>query len=253
MYSTFAEMENLKILGASTDDTEYTIDNLIRAVQWGDGRFVEAAIENYGMLPSSSDGDHCSLLHWAAINNRYDIARYLLSKDVDVNFVGGLNKEISLQWAVRTQRSSRLVQLLIAEGSDAQHKSIYGCDALFIAVQAMNLHAALVLLNSGANPNSVDMHGDTPLYVLLRRPTSIQSHDMIRLLLRFKASVNIKTNIGDTAMHIIAAGGFNFEVYRSQLIYCSGNVIENLKTLNNEQLTPYDVSFRQPLFCSNKF
>jgi ankyrin repeat protein len=117
----------------------------------------------------------------------------------------------------------------------------------------MNLHAVFVLLNSGANPNSTDMHGDTPLYVLLRRPASIQSHDMIRLLLRFKASVNIKTNIGDTAMHIIAAGGINFEVYRSQLIYCSGNVIENLKTLNNEQLTPYDVSFRQPLLCFNKF
>jgi len=230
---------------------EYTIDNLIRAAQWGDERFIEAAIENYGLSPNSSDGEHCSLLHWASINNRYDIARYLLSKDVDINFVGGLNKEIPLQWAVRTQRSSRLVQMLISEGSDVHHKSIYGCDALFIAVQAMNMHAVFILLNSGVNPNSVDMHGDTPLYALLRRPASLQSHDMIRLLLRFKASVDVKTNIGDTAMHIIASGGINFEVYRSQLIYCSGNVIKNLQTLNNEQLTPYDVSLRVLLMCSN--
>lgn len=58
-------------------------------------------IERYGLPPNLSDKDGCTLLHWAAINNRLQIVKYLISRRADVNAVGGINGEIPLQWAVR--------------------------------------------------------------------------------------------------------------------------------------------------------
>ena len=57
--------------------------------------------ENYGMSPNFCDKDGCTLLHWAAINNRLQVAKYLVSRQGNVNSVGGMNGEIPLQWAVR--------------------------------------------------------------------------------------------------------------------------------------------------------
>lgn len=232
------------MLKSNTINADFTPENLIHAVQWGDIAFIEMALE-YGISADTTDKDSCSLLHWAAINNRIEVVKLLISKYANMNIIGGDNKEIPLQWAVRCRNCSSLLYLLISEGSNIHHKSIYGYDALFIAIQAMQVNATFVLLNSGADPNTVDVKGDIALHWLLRRVASVESTDIIRLLLRFNASVTMKSTAadnsgGNNALHIIAGSGIYFEPYRSQLIYCSA-VNSLIRDLNNEFLTPYEV------------
>eukprot|EP01031_Cornospumella_fuschlensis_P033321 gene33321-40307_t len=76
-------------------------DKIIKAVQYGDLKFVETAVEIHHVSVDLKDKDDCSLLHWAAINNRVEIIEFLLHRKANVNSVGGENKEIPLQWAVR--------------------------------------------------------------------------------------------------------------------------------------------------------
>ncbi|KAJ1401205.1 ankyrin repeat-containing domain protein, partial [Ochromonadaceae sp. CCMP2298] len=155
------------------------------------------------MSPDAKDIDGCSLLHWAAINSRVEIIQYLISKKADTNAVGGTNGETPLQWALRVQACSIAVSLLLAEGADMHHKSAYGCDALFIAVQCSQTNGAFVLLEEGADPNTLDANGDTPMHWLLRRPVGNIALDMLRLLLRFNASVTLRATLdGNNALHL---------------------------------------------------
>ena len=65
-------------------DTVYSIGFAIEAVQHGNLDGLKNAIE-HGISPSASDADGCTLLHWASINNRYDIAEYLIQRGAEVN------------------------------------------------------------------------------------------------------------------------------------------------------------------------
>lgn len=97
-------------------------------------------------LESIIDKDGCTLLHWAAINNRVRIANYLLSYgNGNINFSGGILQEIPLQWAVRNDKFNTMVHMLIRCGSHVNFKNRYGHTALHIAVAHGNIHNAFIL------------------------------------------------------------------------------------------------------------
>jgi len=228
----------------STHCVEYTTFGLINAVQWGDLAYVECAIDGFGMSPNTCDSDGCSLLHWAAINNRVEIIQYLVKKSVDVNISGGDNLEIPLQWAFRSRNCLAQIQILLAEEADIRHKSSYGCDSLFVAVQCNKLSAAFLILNAGADPNTTDHNGDTPLYWLLRKHCGAPNReylDMLRLLVRFKSSVTVTSRDGCNALHILAGySGPNLDMASAHLLYESGE--DSMLTEKNAKgETPYDV------------
>jgi ankyrin repeat protein len=53
-----------------------------------------------------------TLLHWAAINNRIEIARYLINKGVEIDAFGGELNSTPLQWAIRDGKLQMVVFLL---------------------------------------------------------------------------------------------------------------------------------------------
>lgn len=228
----------------STTCVDYNVGGLINAVQWGDLSYVECAIDGCGLSPNTTDADNCSLLHWASINNRLSIVEFLILKNANLNCAGGNNMETPLQWALRSKSCAALIQKLLAEEVDIYHKSSYGCDALFIAVQCNQLTGTFLLLNAGADPNTVDNNGDTPLYWLLRKYSGAPNReylDMLRLLIRFKASVTIVAHDGSNALHILAGySGANLDLASAHLIYEAGDdAMCNAK--NNQSKTPYEV------------
>lgn len=227
----------------SGDDVEYTVEKLIHAVQWGDAAYVETAVQSFGFSVDTTDDDKCSLLHWAAINNRVQIVQFLISRSANVNAVGGKNKEIPLQWALRCKFCAPLTCMLLAEESAVKHKSTYGCDSLFIAVQCNQVNAAFILLNAGADPNTVDNNGDTPLYWVLkkytREPTN-EGIELLRLLIRFKASVTHLSGDGGNSLHILAAAPQPMDLATAHLIYLAGSDAM-LDVKNSENCTPYEV------------
>lgn len=230
-------------MATEQSDSGYTVENLIHAVQWGDFNQVESSIERHGFSVNSLDSDGCSLLHWAAINGRLNIAKYLVNKGANVHLTGGNNNENPLQWSVRSKNSISVLSLLLSEGASITHKSVYGCDALMIAVQSEQLNAVLALLHAGADVNTVEMNGDTPLYWLLRKYSSCPTIEFIelqRLLHRFGASVSHRSNDGCNALHIIAGSGPQVDFGSALMVYRAGDD-EMLDARNANNETPYQV------------
>lgn len=222
---------------------KYSVKSLIHAVQWGDIGYVETLIDKMAISVDTVDEDGCSLLHWAAINNRLEIAKYLISKGANVHITGGQNNENPLQWSVRCSCCTGMLSLLLHEEVSIFHKSIYGCDALMIAVQCEQINAVLFLLNAGADVNTVEKNGDTPLYWLLRKYSSCPTFEFVeiqRLLHRFNASVLHRASDGCNALHIVALAGVRMDLGSALLVYLAGDD-SMLETKNADNLTPYQV------------
>eukprot|EP00981_Chlorochromonas_danica_P007082 scaffold1551_cov164-Ochromonas_danica.AAC.10 len=237
--------EDLAVSDSSASPEDFKdIDKVVKAVQHGDLKFLETAIEVYHVSVDIKDKDDCTFLHWAAINNRVQIIEFLLHQKANVNVVGGVNQEIPLQWAVRHAHCTAAVNLLLLEGSNVHHRSAYGYDALFLAVQASHLHIVYMLLQAGANANTIDSQGDTPLYWLLKHDTGHQSIDIQRLLLRFHASVTLRGHEDRVALHYIAESGRKLDLQSAFLIYMANysNAVIGAKSAHG--LTPYETAWK---------
>jgi ankyrin repeat protein len=85
---------------------------LISAVQYGYYDRVAELIEPEPNLASTPLNSNITLLHWAAINNRIEIARYLINKGVEIDAFGGELNSTPLQWAIRDGKLQMVVFLL---------------------------------------------------------------------------------------------------------------------------------------------
>lgn len=83
-----------------------------RAVQYGFYDRVVQLIESDSQLASKPLDDNITLLHWAAINNRLDIAKYLINKGAKIDAFGGVLKSTPLQWAIRDGKLDIVILLL---------------------------------------------------------------------------------------------------------------------------------------------
>ena len=88
-------------------------------------------------VPTTADTEGITLLHWAALNNRVEIAKYLISKGAKVDAVGGVLKSTPLHWAIR-EGKVEMVVLLIANNAqvslvDQEGTLILNCSASRIA------------------------------------------------------------------------------------------------------------------------
>mmetsp|Transcript_6127 Transcript_6127/g.11537 ORF Transcript_6127/g.11537 Transcript_6127/m.11537 type:complete len:555 (-) Transcript_6127:187-1851(-) len=173
----------------------------VKAVQWGKLDTLKRMVEGKEIRVNDRDDQNCSLLHWASINNRVEIVKYLLEKHADVNRPGGILQETPLQWAAR-QGHLDVVILLYKAGGDLSIRSTEGLDALMLACHCQKFALAMFLLSRGCSPNVQDARGLTPLARVCRH----HSYDlrMIRLLLTLGAAKSIDakhSQTGNTALH----------------------------------------------------
>ena len=178
--------------------------------------------------PNATDDDGCSLLHWAAINNRVAMTSHLLGLGASVNVRGGLLGETPLMWASRYDYP-RMLSVLLCSGADAGILA-GGYDALHLACQAGNVNSVFLLLTLGkANPSQViDGEGNsTLLHLLKNRPPASRGHNhhhhhhqnspshtllnVVRLLLNFGADVLKQDGNGNNALHILAGAPFKYK------------------------------------------
>jgi len=215
---------------------------------------IRAEMSDEVKLDSIADKDGCTLLHWSAINNRVRIAQRVLLH-CNVNLSGGILQEIPLQWAVRNDKFSTMVHLLLRRGSNVNFRNLYGHTALHIAAAHGNIHNAFLLLCNGADVNIVDHNGNSPLmYVIKDKPVdmTVETHrQVVQLLLSFGADVLLADKNGNTPLHIQAGlAEAAFDPYIAlQLIQYGGysarrkTVSNTLEARNISGLTPYMVSF----------
>lgn len=233
---------------------------LIKAICYNELDVVlDSSLSNANM----ADDDGCTLLHWAALNNRIGIATLLLEKGANVNVVGGVLQETPLMWAIR-RRFYSMMELLFSRGADLQHKNINGCDALHLAcmnTETDSLQGIYLLLHWGAEVNTVNSQGEAPIFGLLRRLQQNQTKDAslssteatmvrnaIRLLLKHGESpLNVDVH-GNLPLHLLARHGGYLDLALALDIYLHPGCEHAHSIRNADGHNPYTLARR----CENQ-
>lgn len=202
----------------------------VQAVQEGDQEALLYALKGKIIKATATDVDGCSLLHWAALNNRLSVARLLLAWGGDPTQSGGVLDEIPLQWAIR-KKYMAMAKLLIhwtnGQGQEKkilQHKSKLGNDALHLAIRQYDPKQVFLLLHWGADPDSLDSDGNTPLLWMIKNLSAHSSNTkgIVRLLLKFGCDSSLVDKDSCNVLHILAKD-LDFETDIAFLIYQNMN------------------------------
>jgi len=217
---------------AAPKGPDFSTFDIVKATQYGAFDRVRHLIQVEGYDVNQRDAENVSLLHWAAINNRLEIADFLLSvAGSHVDPVGGDLRSAPIHWAVRQGHLPMVVKLL-AHGADPTFKDGEGCDCLHLASQLGHTALVAYLVAKGCPVNAPDGNGMTALMWSCLRVT--HSMDPTRLLLTLGASVSVTdNNHANTALHWALIGK---NTYAVQLLIDRPGV--DLQAVNQNGETP---------------
>jgi ankyrin repeat protein len=119
----------------------------------------------------SAGPDSESPLSFAASNNHLDLVQLYLANGGDAGFIME-NGSTALVSCMNKIVSTKVVEVMLASGADADAKNGEGTTAMFQAIQANRVDLMTVLLDNGANPN---MPGPKhPLWPSTYKPKALQ-------------------------------------------------------------------------------
>jgi hypothetical protein len=127
---------------------DYTQLNLIKATQYGVLERVKELIENEKHDVNQPDAENVYLLHWAAINNRLEIAKYFLSIGAAVDPIGGELMTTPLNWAARSGHINMIV-LLMQNGANPCLFDVEGFSTIHVAAMFAHSNVVAYLLAKG--------------------------------------------------------------------------------------------------------
>jgi palmitoyltransferase len=100
----------------SVDSSKFDI---VKATQYGTFERVVELVEKEGVDPAKGDKENITPLHWAAINNRLNVAEYLICHGAPVDVFGGELNSTPLHWATRQGHLS-MVTFLLKHGANPE-------------------------------------------------------------------------------------------------------------------------------------
>uniref|UniRef100_A0A8R1DJS6 Palmitoyltransferase n=2 Tax=Caenorhabditis japonica TaxID=281687 RepID=A0A8R1DJS6_CAEJA len=211
----------------------FNLHAVISATQHGYLEQVEIALKQ-GLSPNATDDDGCSLLHWAAINNRLEVARLLISYNADPNLVGGVLQSSPVHWAARTGLVA-MCAYLVKAGGVCNVRDVQGYTPIHLAIQGNHVPlVAYFLLKFDYAKDISDNSGLTPAMMCAKRSYTMFP---LRLIVRAGADLGLKEHFsGNTALHL-AAQDRNLSAVIELL---DGNADVNIR--NKQSETPLDVA-----------
>lgn len=180
------------------DDTVSPSSMIFEATRYGELDKVKEFVEQ-GFDVNERDNEDVTLLHWAAINNRIEIVKFLIIKGAIIDAIGGETKSTPLHWAT-SMGHLKMVVLLMKNGADPTIMSAEGYNCLHLAAQFGKTGIVAYLLAKGVDINVPDAYfGRTALMWAAFRTTT---QDPVRLLINLGASLNLCDNKeNNTALH----------------------------------------------------
>ena len=193
------------IVSNTTNPPEEPINPVLgqyhQACQKGDLATVKQLLDS-GVLDLNTDltGDITGL-HWASINNRLSVVKYLISQGIDVNAKAGDLEATPLHWAAR-YGYVHIVDCLLNKGADPTMCDMQGFNLLHLAVNSSNVMLVAYVLFFVVAKGIIDIDcqdpkGRTPLLWAAYQGDSLS----VMLLLKFGASTKIVDEGGFTPLH----------------------------------------------------
>jgi uncharacterized protein len=148
---------------------------LADAAMAGDRETVHSLLKQ-NVDVNAAQGDGSTALHWAAFQDDIEMAQWLIRAGANVKAATRINGMTPLFLACRNG-SSRMVEILLQAGADANQPDTLGTTPLMIAAAAGNPDAVKVLIEHGAGVNAKESaHGQTALMfaAALNRAAAIQ-------------------------------------------------------------------------------
>ncbi|KAJ6263206.1 Ankyrin-2 [Drechslerella dactyloides] len=136
--------------------------DVMRLAQLGDEAGIRQLLDSGKISANYADPEGITPLHWAAINNRYNVCQVLVEAGADVNAVGGESVATPAMWAAQ-KKHYYIVDLLTRYGADHQITDGQGYNILHLATFNGNLFLITLLLHQGINVDVKDAQGHTPL------------------------------------------------------------------------------------------
>jgi len=167
-------------------EDDYSDYDIVKATQYGILERCKHHVTVEGFDVRTPDDENITVLHWAAINNRLEIAKFYISNGAVVDVLGGDLMATPLHWAVR-HGHLEMVVLLIKYGADPGVRDSDGCAALHAAAQCGQTHICMYLISKGVDVDVYDSNGKTALMWSAQRVYSV---DPTRSLLAMNADVN---------------------------------------------------------------
>ncbi len=140
-----------------------------------------------------------TLLHWAAINNRIEIAEYLINKRAQIDAFGGELNSTPLHWAIRDGKLQMVAFLLSHQAqtslSDGEGKLIMkttfvlsksnsssiGFSSIHLASMFGHTDIVAYLVAKGQDVDLLDKQGMTPL---MHATLRVKNRDPTQLLIQ---------------------------------------------------------------------
>uniref|UniRef100_K1R3S4 Palmitoyltransferase ZDHHC17 n=1 Tax=Magallana gigas TaxID=29159 RepID=K1R3S4_MAGGI len=201
--ATTGEKQKDAMVDLQPGQEDYSNYDIVRAVQFGIMARVYELVEG-GLNVNEMDRENVSILHWAAINNRLDIVKYLVGKGAIVDRFGGDLDSTPLHWATR-QGHLTMVVLLLGFGADPTLRDGQGFSCIHLASQFGHTAIVAYLIAKGGDVDMVDRNGMTPLMYSAYR---VFGYDPTRLLITMGAGINKQDKVnGNTPLHLACQTG----------------------------------------------
>ncbi|KAI1869771.1 uncharacterized protein JN550_005752 [Neoarthrinium moseri] len=195
----FAIQKNVgELIDHKTDDG---LTPLFLAVKGGHLSTSQLLLEK-GANINLANKDGCTPLHVAAEHGHSQLVRLLIEcgGNLHVTRKDGTTPLLSAS----KNRHPQVAKMLAERGADPNSRS--GCEgggtALQLEVRNGCLETVTLLIHYGANVNTADSLGVTPLHMASRHPSTT----IARLVIEHGAYVSSKTNKGRTALHYAIEG-----------------------------------------------
>eukprot|EP00123_Amoebidium_parasiticum_P000884 comp118012_c0_seq1/m.48975 comp118012_c0_seq1/g.48975 ORF comp118012_c0_seq1/g.48975 comp118012_c0_seq1/m.48975 type:complete len:592 (-) comp118012_c0_seq1:176-1951(-) len=201
----------------------------VKASQHGDLATLIDLVENRGLDPSCRDDENVSCLHWAALNDRVEIVRYLLQRNVNVDIIGGDLRGTPLHWAVR-EGHLQVAVVLISNGASLTKEDSQGFSALHLAAQYGHASTCLYLISKGADVNRNDPEQRTPLMWVCYQvnENAAMCKDTIRVLMSCGAQINQQDCLGAAPLHWAMHSG-NISAVSELMLWNASTTLKDAK------------------------
>ncbi|KAI5950992.1 AKR1 [Candida jiufengensis] len=136
-------------------ETNPKLSQFMQCCQEGSNDLVKSLIDSKDISINDTFSDGITGLHWACINNRLILVKYLIENGADPNLFGGELKATPLHWACRNGLVYIVDYLITNSKADPKLKDLQNYNSLHLAVHSSNITLIVYLLVSCCDTNKL--------------------------------------------------------------------------------------------------